>query len=926
MTELAGRENELRTLGALLDPGRRDSAAIAVTASRGRGTTSLLAEAAGRAARRGFRVLRATGHRDEQDLDGLGLHQLMQPLRTLVTTLSDQEQAAARAAVTLRSTAAAVLGAGARALLTAAAQQQPVLVVVDDLHLLDRLSAGVLRDLIAAVSRHPVVFLLGVRARHAAGIRSAGVAVLPLEPLSPVAAAELLNRQPDVPRGRGRLEILRWARGNPRAILDLAAAFAGATSDEVLHPQLGRVLPIRERYAADLTQLSPGALRLVRQVSARVADESLTQVLAAAQVSDADVRLALDLGLLERYGATLRLADPLAGIAAYCACPAAERAELHRRFTAVLPPGSLAHALHRAAEATGPDEAIAAALEKAALEKAATGEAATGKAAARESDAGEGGAREGGAGEDGAGESGEGGVTRNPAAWQRAAELSPEPADACRRYAAAIEAASAIGQTTWVLDLHAAMAAVDDGAALAAGTARSVALALSRRGRQRPAMDLLADSCRRHPPRTRRDAMLMAVSAAHISRLSGLPEHRAVVTSLAGLADALPSDDGDERLLRLAVDAAADPYMSIGSEDLTAPEDPTEATLLAYLADAAGDLATATSLRAGALRTVLGHGDPAGVVEARQPYATNLGDQGRWREVSEVLAEGRRLCATADLPLLEWEISLQESVMAALFGDATRSRELAESAWNGIDLQQNRRLRYFLEVAAGNAAMAEGDFALAYRHFQVLFDAGRFHPDGGAYALLGLSVMAPHAGRQEEALALLAGHPLPGRARMRLLADHARAALTDDERTEEHFRRAVDDPAGEIWAFERALARLHFGAWLRRKRRPLEARVQLTAALGVLEAMGSGPHAEIVRTELAAAGEGADSEPAAGDPLSRLSPQQRQIVQLAARGLRNREIAAQLRVSPRTVGTHLYNAYPKLGVSGRRELGTLLAG
>ncbi|XVV13893.1 LuxR C-terminal-related transcriptional regulator [Actinoplanes sp. CA-131856] len=873
MTELAGRDKELQALEALLDPERRDGAAIAVTASRGRGTTSLLAEVALRAARRGFRVLRATGHRDEQDLDGLGLHQLMQPLRTLVTTLSDQEQAAARAAVTLRSTGAAVLRAGAHALLTTAARQQPVLVVVDDLHLLDQVSAGVLRDLVDSVARRPVVFVLGVRARHAAGIRSAGVSVLPLEPLPPAAAAELLGSRPDVPRGRGRLEILRWARGNPRAILDLAAAFAGASSAEVLRPPLERVLPIRERYAADLAQLSAGALRLVRQVSARVADESLPQVLAAAQVSDADVRQALDVGLLERYGSTLRLADPLAGIAAYCSCPAAERTELHRRFTSVLPPGSLTYALHRAAEATGPDEEIAAALEK--------------SAAAVEADA--------------------------PGAWQRAAELSPAPADAVRRYAGAIAAASAMGQTSWVLDLHAAKAAIDEDAALAPETARAVALALSRRGRQRAAMDVIADSCRRHPPRTSAAAMRMAVSAAHISRLSGLPEHRAVVKSLAGLAGG--HDEPAPVLLRLAVEAAADPYICGKPFAVSAPEDPTEATLLAYLADAAGDLATAARLRAGALD-----------VEARLPYATNLGDQGRWREVSEVLAEGRLLCATADLPLLEWEISLQESVMAALRGDAVKSRELAESAWNGIDLHQNRRLRYYLEVAAGNAAMAEGDFALAHRHFQVLFDAGRFHPDGGAYALLGLAVMAPHAGRQEEGLALLAGYPLPGRARMRLLAEHTRAALTDDARTEEHFRRAVDDPEGEAWVFERALARLHFGAWLRRKRRPSEARAQLTVALRALEAMGSGPHAAMARTELAAAGEGADAEPAAGDPLGRLSPQQRQIVQLAARGLRNSEIAAQLRVSPRTVGTHLYNAYPKLGVSGRRELGTLLAG
>jgi DNA-binding CsgD family transcriptional regulator len=45
------------------------------------------------------------------------------------------------------------------------------------------------------------------------------------------------------------------------------------------------------------------------------------------------------------------------------------------------------------------------------------------------------------------------------------------------------------------------------------------------------------------------------------------------------------------------------------------------------------------------------------------------------------------------------------------------------------------------------------------------------------------------------------------------------------------------------------------------------------------------------------------------------------VSQLAAAGLSNREIAAQLFLSPRTVGHHLYRAYPKLGISRRTELG-----
>jgi DNA-binding CsgD family transcriptional regulator len=63
----------------------------------------------------------------------------------------------------------------------------------------------------------------------------------------------------------------------------------------------------------------------------------------------------------------------------------------------------------------------------------------------------------------------------------------------------------------------------------------------------------------------------------------------------------------------------------------------------------------------------------------------------------------------------------------------------------------------------------------------------------------------------------------------------------------------------------------------------------------------------------------------ADDPLQRLTPQELQIVRLAAAGHSNREIAAQLFLSPRTVGHHLYRAYPKIGVTRRTELAKLVS-
>ncbi|MEV0166573.1 LuxR C-terminal-related transcriptional regulator [Nonomuraea fuscirosea] len=155
------------------------------------------------------------------------------------------------------------------------------------------------------------------------------------------------------------------------------------------------------------------------------------------------------------------------------------------------------------------------------------------------------------------------------------------------------------------------------------------------------------------------------------------------------------------------------------------------------------------------------------------------------------------------------------------------------------------------------------------------------------------------------------------------LALRCRALLAGDGDADALYTEALRLHERHGGPYERARTQLVYGEWLRRRRRRTEARAHLAAAVTVFERLGAGLWAERARGELAAFGERGD-EPRRGGPLTLLTPQELQVVRLAATGHTNKEIAAQLFLSPRTVGHHLYKAYPKLGVTGRAELTDLV--
>jgi DNA-binding NarL/FixJ family response regulator len=150
----------------------------------------------------------------------------------------------------------------------------------------------------------------------------------------------------------------------------------------------------------------------------------------------------------------------------------------------------------------------------------------------------------------------------------------------------------------------------------------------------------------------------------------------------------------------------------------------------------------------------------------------------------------------------------------------------------------------------------------------------------------------------------------------------AAALLAADDESEARFAEALALDM-TIWPYERCRLLFAYGKALRRRRRVRESRDHLRKARDGFDSLGARPLAERVRAELRAAGERSDSPVA--DVWEQLSPQEIQIASMVAQGLTNRDIAKGLFISHRTVGSHLYRMFPKLGITSRSELQRMAA-
>jgi DNA-binding CsgD family transcriptional regulator len=299
-----------------------------------------------------------------------------------------------------------------------------------------------------------------------------------------------------------------------------------------------------------------------------------------------------------------------------------------------------------------------------------------------------------------------------------------------------------------------------------------------------------------------------------------------------------------------------------------------------------------------------------------------------WQAAVPAADEAVRLAAETRQPQWQAAAMTGQAMIAGMRGDDAAAGRLAQAAEALALPPRISTVLCGIQFARGVTAIAAGRYDEAFDQLRRVFD--RADPScqqvQSSWVLGDLAEAAAHTGRTAEAREIAAACRSGDRdsvtpwARVALL--YAAPLLAGESAAEPEFHRALAADLAR-WPSYRARLLLEYGSWLRRRYRVAEARGPLRTARQICEAHGLLPWAERARRELRAAGEA--GEELRAQQRTTLSPQEFQIAQLAAEGLSNREIAQRLYLSHRTVGSHLYRIFPKLGITSRIQLPSVLA-
>jgi DNA-binding CsgD family transcriptional regulator len=789
------------------------------------------------------------------------------------------------------------IAAGLLAVLRLAADAGPVLVAVDDLPWLDRASAGALVFAARRLADHDVRFLVSRRAGRPSELEtvaeSAGVARVELGPLSLGAVSGLLAGRLAAPLPRRVVrQVFEASGGNPLFALELGRAVL-----ERGVPELGAGLPVPEvlgeLFGARVRAMRPEVRRALLAValSAGLTGEELAAVTDPLAAEDARTA-----GVLAADGTRVRAAHPLLAAAAAGQCTAAERRALHRALGQAVGDAVL-RARHRALAASGPDAGLAKEVEAAAAAAAARG----------------------------------------------------APADAAELAGQALQLTAAgdsehdgrlLALARYLIDAgeHARATALltERVGALPAGPVRAAAHLLLAEGADYLTVEdhlaqAVTDSAADPGLRAEALAKRALMQVERVERIAGAEQVASDALAAVG------SDSPDAERRALAVLAWARVMRGRGVEDLltrsrAAP--PGTTSLYESSVDRwagvrlvfRGELARAREVFGGLLAAAEQRG------EARSGLVLTLHLCEVELRAGQADAVARTLDELDQWTALEPAWGLRPRVQAALAavrGDPGRTAALAARVLQGSDAHTAQWDRLEAQRAAGLAALLAREPEQAITSLAAVWEhtVREGVEDPGAFPVAGdLAEALAEAGQPKEADAVI--ERLGGLAAAQqhpwglATTDRSAAvvALADgyDEGAADGLARAAAAYQALGLGFDAARTLLVLGRAQRRARKRAAARDSLEQARTALEALGCPGWARAAAGELDRVS-GRRAAPGGG-----LTPAERRVAELAAGGLSNKEIAAQLYLSVYTVEAHLSRVYAKLGVSSRTQLARAL--
>jgi DNA-binding CsgD family transcriptional regulator len=904
--QLLGRQREREVLDRLLDAVRSGHGRVLVVRGEpGVGKTALLGY--GIETAQEFRVACTAGVEGEMQLAYAALQRLCSPILELIEVLPDPQGDALAVAFGLSSGHVPnpfLVGLAVLNLLSAAADERPLLCIVDDAQWLDAASAGALAFVGRRLWAEEIALVFAARECDDA---LTGFPELYVEPLGHCDARALLEAA--LP---GRLDepvlerIILESRGNPLALLELPrsltpAQLAGGFGLPAGLPQSAR---IEQSSTWRLARLAGDARRLLLVAAAEPTGD-LALVWRAAQrlgIPESAARAAESTGFFA-LGSTVVFRHPLVRSAVYRAAKPDERSEVHRALAEATDPeiDPDRRSWHRAQAASMPDEKVAAELERSAT-----------RAQAR------------------------GGFAAAAAFLERAVTLTPELSRRSQRALSAAETKFQAGSFDDALGL---LGTAESGVLSALERARvallraQIAFVTTRGNDAAPLLLDAADRLADLDPGLARETYLEALVAAGFA--GRLADASGSALEVARAARSAPPAPQPPRGIDLLLDGLA----TLFSDGYEAAVPILRQTQSAF----ATDVPATEELRWGWAATVV---------------SVHLWDDAAWDTLSERHVRlARETGALADLQLaLSQRISMhlfagERSAAASLVEELQTTTEatgtplapygrVALLALRGREAEAATlidRSRVDVTRRGEGIGISVLDWAEAVlynglgRYEEARASALRIteHPQDLAppnWHLAELIEAAARAGAPDAAAdghrRLVAMTSASGTDWGLGIAARSEALLVEGQRADDLYMEAIDRLGRCRIAVDLARAHLLYGEWLRRERRRIDARTELRTAHELFSDFGMEAFAERARVELEATGERARKRTV--DTLGELTPQETQISLLAAQRHTNREIAAQLFISPSTVEYHLRKVFRKLGVNSRKQLANRL--